>query len=183
MNPCEVVGRILAADYINGLKTEKANLEEIVAQLKARVNELDPILPTGFPILSMPYMDVKRQMDALGIEWINKDKFVPDMLFLYTDVASWQRLTPFLVQPASLYVEEGDDCDDYAKWASAQCSRLFKLNGCLEIWGDMPDGYHGFNAVIIGPGKFKLLEPNAGWEYAGELFDAQEHGYIPEAWR
>lgn len=151
--------------------------------LEMTLAALSPKLPTGFPVLTLEYSELRQSLDALGLIWINKEQFTPDMLIRYTDEVSWKLIVPHLISPADCYVAEGDDCDDYAKFASGKCSMLFGLNGCLEIWGDMPLGYHGFNAVVIAPGKFKLFEPNAGFEWAGELFDAQEHGYMPEAWR
>ncbi|MBW2560825.1 MAG: hypothetical protein JRE40_08220, partial [Deltaproteobacteria bacterium] len=88
-----------------------------------------------------------------------------------------------------IYTPESPDCDDYAKKASVEAAFQFHLS-CLECWGETPykseknpTGRHAFSLVRIGKKSYRIFEPNAAFEEAGELFKFGEHGYVPDAWR
>ena len=139
-------------------------------------------LPTGFPIHTMRYSELILELKARGIDWMCKALYVPDYEVRYTNLASWKLIAPYLVSPADKYVEEGCDCDEYAKMASAKCAFDFGLNGCLECYGQTPDGSHAFN-LLVSLEDFFLVEINAGFSIAGEVFPLGGHGYTAKAWK
>lgn len=112
-----------------------------------------------------------------------KSKFVPDYKVSYTDEAGWAKIVPYLVLPADLYVAGDADCDDYTKASSAKAALKFKRNGCLQCWGDTPLGPHAFGLVMTGEKTYKLFECNAGFEFAGRLFNQGENNYLPKSWK
>ena len=142
----------------------------------------DMELPGDFPIHSIAWSNLKAMLAALGLECQKKDQFAPDYYIYYTSEEGWVDLTPYLVYPASYYVAERADCDDYSGWATADASRKFKLSGCLYVEGTINNEPHAWSLVITGPNTFKMFEPNAGWPWAGELFEVGEHGYRPASW-
>jgi len=108
----------------------------------------------------------------------------PDMKQNYTSAFVLAKIVPFLTYSAEYYVAALEvDCDDYAKWAAADASRIFNINAVYQCWGTMPLGYHAFNLAIVGDRKYKLWDANAGFPYAGELFDEGQHGYRSEKWK
>jgi len=136
------------------------------------------------PKLETTWEEVKAELASLGLTLMLKDGCLPDTKIFHTNEAALILMVPFLTYPADYYVAELEiDCDDYSKWASADSSRIFKLSGALQIWGHMPLGYHAFSGMRIAPVKYKLWEPNAGFECAGELFDFSEHEYTPDKWK
>ena len=143
----------------------------------------EPVLPSGYPTFDIKWTDLKLELEALGVECMLKPQHIPDALVRHTDEASWAKIMPYLVYPADLYVADIADCDDYARWATADSSRLFQLNGCLECWGDSSWGYHAYSLVRVGPGEYQLSEPNAGAPWAGELMKFGAEGYLPKCWR
>ena len=139
-------------------------------------------LPTGFPIHTMRYSELILELKARGIDWMCKALYVPDYEVRYTNLASWKLIAPYLVSPAEHYVEEGGDCDEYAKMGSSKCSFNLGLNGCLECFGSIPLGRHAFN-LLVSLEDFFLVETNAGFSIAGEVFSLGEHKYIAESWK
>ena len=139
-------------------------------------------LPTGFPIHTMRYSELILELKARGIDWMCKSLYVPDYQIRYTNLASWKIIAPYLVSPADKYVEEGCDCDDYAKMGSSKCAFNFGLNGCLECFGRIPLGRHAFN-LLVSLEDFFLLEPNAGFPIAGEVFPLNTNSYNAESWK
>lgn len=139
-------------------------------------------LPTGFPFHTMSYGALILELKARGIDWMCKAHYVPDYQVRYTNLDSWKLIAPYLVSPAEHYVEEGCDCDDYAKMASAKCAFNFGLNGCLECFGQVPLGSHAFN-LLVSLEDFFLVEPNAGFSIAGEVFPLRGHNYFAKSWK
>lgn len=124
----------------------------------------------------------------LGIEPMSQ--FRPDTKKYFVDPPVLQQMIPFLTYPAEDYIYSYYiDCDDYAKWAAADARRIFRVNGIFECWGnvklyeDKPPEAHAFCLAIASYASVKLFEPNAGFPWAGELFDIGEHGYEPKYWK
>ena len=136
-----------------------------------------------YPIYEIAVNILVNELAELGLEEMVKPQFRPDAIIRYTDRESWAKMVPFLTFSAEYYVKYGCDCDDYRKRASAEAAFRFQLNGCLEVRGGTPLGLHGWNIVYTGGATFAMFEPNAGFWYAGELFDAGDYDYQPEAWR
>ncbi len=89
------------------------------------------------------------------------------------------QIAPSLVYPASYYVAETWDCEDYAIQAQSDAARIFKVNGIRMVLGDMPLGYHGFLITVDTDDNAWWLENNAGFVYAGEWRPIGDEGYIP----
>jgi len=138
-------------------------------------------LPTGFPVRTMKYSDLIMELRQRGVDWMCKALYIPDFKIRYTNLESWKIIAPYLVSPADKYIEEFCDCDDYAKRASAISSFDFGLNGCLECYGTIPDS-HAFN-LLVSLEDFFLMEPNAGFSIAGEVFPFRGHGYMAKSFK
>ncbi len=138
---------------------------------------------TTLPVVSLsklPWEELEDTLAGMGISLILTQK--PDDFVQYTSELEWRKVLPYLTISAE-YAVNGADCDDYARKASVDASILFGLSGCLECWGDTPMGYHAFNLVILSPHSFALFESNAGFEWAGSLFQIGENGYSPKGWK
>lgn len=135
-----------------------------------------------YPLFRKTWQDVKGNLDDLGL--ICMESSLPDYEFFYTDILSWQVIFKNLIYPAQYFAEiERKDCDDYSKKASADSSFYYGLN-CLQVWGDTPEGYHAFNMIMIAPGIWRVFEPNAGFECAGELLLLDnKYGWKPKQWK
>lgn len=160
------------------LIVEHAHLKKRIQELEA---ELHPVVP-DYPIFKVPWQIIVSELNALNIECMLKKVCIPDSYIYHTDEAGWNGIIPFLTFPADMYVSIVD-CDDYARKATSDSAWLFGLNGCLECWGNITEGYHAFNLVRIGEKEYRLFEPNAGFPWAGELFKIGENGYQPKYWR
>lgn len=123
-----------------------------------------------------------------GIEAMSE--FRPDTKKYFVDENTLKQMTPYLTYPADDYIYDYYiDCDDYAQWATADARRIFRVNGIFECWGNLklydnsPPGAHAFCLAITSYATVKLFEPNAGFPWAGELFNIGEHGYTPLYWK
>jgi len=126
--------------------------------------------------------DVKAELEALGLKCMLTSD--PDIRVFYTDEFTLTRIFPFLTFSAEYYVASLDvDCDDYSKWAAGFASLIFSVNGVFQVWGDSPGGPHAWSMAKVGISLYKHWEPNAGFKFAGELFNADEHMYIPKKWK
>ncbi|MCK5016406.1 MAG: hypothetical protein KAS32_04965 [Candidatus Peribacteraceae bacterium] len=139
-------------------------------------------LPTGFPVHTISYSDLKAELHRRGIDWMCKPLYVPDYEVKYTNLESWKIIAPYLVSPADKYIEDFCDCDDYAKMASAKSAFDFGLNGCLECFGSIPLGRHAFN-LLVSLEDFFIMEPNAGFPIAGEVFPLHTNNYNAKSWK
>lgn len=170
-----------------GVIVELARARQSITRLEAEVARLkaqyEPGLPAGYPVFEIGWFGLITELRDLGVELMLKLDHVPDNTVKHTDEESWAKIMPFLVYPADYYVEQVADCDDYARWATADSSRLFKLNGCLECWGDSQWGYHAYSLIRVAPGEYRISEPNAGAPWAGDLLKFGQHGYNPKFWR
>jgi len=179
---------------VTKLKTEISELLNENKNLKIKEAQLlkEQTVPGDYPIYKMRYSEQITELEELGLEMQVKTQFRPDTWVYYTDEEGWNKIIPFLTFPADLYVAEGGDeggadCDGYAKYASAKAEMIFKLaNGCIQTWGQMPLGRHAWNLVTIHTDNGRIrkqFEPNAGFEYAGELFSIGDHVYQPDSWK
>jgi hypothetical protein len=117
----------------------------------------------------------------------------PDYKIRFTNEETLAKMVPFLTYPADYYVAELEiNCDDYARWAAADARRIFHIQGVYEAWGwiTVPyetgerREYHAWSLGITGFDRFKIFENNAGFPFAGELFDVgQKYDYHPEKWK
>lgn len=122
-----------------GVIVELARARQKIKELETRIAELEgPPLPSGYPVYEIGWSDLVKNLKALGLDPMLRTEHVPDSTVRYTDRAGWSQIVPFLTFPADYYVEDVADCDDYSRWAAADSSKLFKLNGCLQVWGDTP---------------------------------------------
>lgn len=162
----------------------KNRIKDLDAEILRLKTQYEPELPTGYPVFDINWSDLVMELHTLGVELMLKPEHIPDTIIRHTDEENWGKIVPFLVYPADYYVEQVADCDDYARWAAADSSKLFKLNGCLECWGDSLWGYHAYSLFRIAPLQYRVSEPNAGVrDFAGVLMKFGERGYKPKYWR
>ena len=103
-----------------------------------------------------------------------------DATLAITTKENLDKLAPCLVYPANLYIDQVVDCEDYALRAQVDATFKFRVSGIRLALGLMPYGYHGFIITADTLGRRWLLEPNAGFGYAGKWFKIGEHGYKPD---
>lgn len=95
-------------------------------------------------------------------EWFHFPFHIADWLEVYYDYAD-------VCPPYTSNTEEeaGFDCDDFADgfpaWAKLFSIDLLdkRANAVWEIWGDTPQGPHGWNAMMAGDGMYEI-EPQTG---------------------
>jgi len=132
-------------------------------------------------VIEVPYSQCIDELATLGIEWQRKAKYKPDYIVRHTTLEGWKLILPYLIFSAHWYIFEGADCDDYAVWAKAKASRLFKLH-VFETWGTMPLGRHAWNMVRYGEKSYVFFDSNAGFDVAGKLFANGEYGRQAKSW-
>jgi len=157
-------------------------LRQSLNWLLSRKRETGSFEPKDYPRYEATWPDVVSELKSLGIELMLKDGFMPDFVVSYTDKESWDKIIPYLTFPADMYVDGDADCDDYSKLASAKSAMSFKRNGCFQVWGDSPNGYHAFN-IVKTEKSYMLFEPNAGFKHTGELFRNGQYGYLARSWK
>ena len=139
-----------------------------------------------FTLLTSYWAIVIDELKALGIRWMCDS--VEDSEACYVNERTLAKMIPFLTYPVSYASEPGKiDCGDYALWAASDASKIFKLNGVLEIWGKTPYNPpdHAWAGIQVAENKYLCWEPNAGLEAAGELFKVvgNKYNYKAEKWR
>ncbi|MDO8700540.1 MAG: hypothetical protein Q7J56_02690 [Deltaproteobacteria bacterium] len=117
-------------------------------------------------------------MKARGIECMNGSSPLDSSVRLASK-AELDRIAPNLTYPNAWYIKDLWDCDDFGLQAQLDAGRLFEVTVRLGL-GNMPSGYHGFAITLDRELKLWLLEPNAGWPYAGKWFAPGENGYKPD---
>lgn len=81
-----------------------------------------------------------------------------------------------LVYPADWYQSDLMDCDDYALQAQIDAGRKYLVTVRLGV-GKIPEGAHAFAIAVDQQFNVWVLEPNAGYPWAGVWFKPGEHGY------
>ncbi len=89
------------------------------------------------------------------------------------------RIAPELVYPADWYITDLWDCEDYGLQAQLDAGRKFEITIRLGL-GQMELGYHGFAITLDRDLNLWILEPNAGFPYAGRWFKPSEHSFQPD---
>lgn len=103
-----------------------------------------------------------------------------DMWFSITTKDELDRIAPYFTYPADFYVQSITDCEDYGLKAQVDACFDAGVSGIRLCLGDIPLGYHGFVITVDTESNIWLLEPNAGFPFAGEWFAIGENGYIPQ---
>jgi hypothetical protein len=129
-------------------------------------------------LLTLSRSEFLAEMQKVGIAPI--DLGTPlDSIMTITTESELERIAPHLVYPADWYINEIWDCEDYAIQAQGDAARQFHVSGIRMGLGWMPLGYHGFPITLSKEGNIWLLDPNAGFPYAGEWFRIGQNGYNP----
>ena len=131
---------------------------------------------------------VIQELAQIGLECQLKPSYsYPDMKVHTTNLEGWNLMVPYLTYSGELYVSEDADCEDYARWASSDASKLFQLGSCLQCWGHVSNsqanGSHAWNLVRVDVGEWMTFDANAGFDCSGSLFKIGENGYIPGSWK
>ena len=167
--------KILLEAKIKELQENTVTFEAYADYVRSQVDEILIQEMTWYELIDM-------LKDKHNLE--NMLSHPPDHKKRFTDEETMIKIVPFLTYPADYYIAELEiNCDDYARWAAADMRRIFRLQGVFEVWGNTPYGYHAWCMTVVGPDKVKYFEPNAGFPFAGELFDAGGYGFIPEKWK
>lgn len=136
------------------------------------------------PRQEMTWQGMVEMLSSHGLTLMLSSSSVPDYKVRFANEETLAKMVPFLTYPADYYIAELEiNCDDYARWAAADARRIFRIQGVYEAWGWTPLGYHAWSLGIIDFDKYRLFEPNAGFPFAGELFESGENSYMPEKWK
>ena len=140
---------------------------------------IEPVKPVT-DLLMISRSDFLAEMARAGIAPI--DLGTPlDRAMSITTESELKRIAPYLVYSAEWYISELEiDCEDYALQAQCDAAFKFHVSGVRMGLGNMPLGYHGFPITLSKEGNIWLLEPNAGFEYAGEWFQLGGHFFSPD---
>tara|TARA_Y100000310_G_scaffold276879_1_gene294330 strand:+ start:3638 stop:4174 length:537 start_codon:yes stop_codon:yes gene_type:complete len=156
---------------------------------KFEIVEQESFMPnpevSDFPVYGESWGDTRKSLEDLGMFPMTED--MPDKMFYYTDLSVWEQILISLTFSGDIFAEEERrDCDDYSKLASAVSGFVYGLN-CVQAWGESPYGYHAYNMVKIPDGEgsaWRVFEPNAGFEVAGELFEFKNtYGWNAQKWK
>ncbi len=109
---------------------------------------------------------VDHLLTEYNITTINKGANPMDSTLTLTSKAELDRLGPELVYPASWYIAELWDCEDYALQGQLDAGRKFKFSARM-CTGWMEGGYHGFLLTLDTRLQPWVLENNAGFPWAG----------------
>ena len=144
--------------------------------------------PPDIERFEIDWATIIQELAQIGLECQLKDNYsYPDMKVHTTDLEGWNKIVPFLTYSGDLYVAEDADCEDYARWASSDASKIFRLGSCLQCWGNVSNsqanGSHAWNLVRVGGGDWRLFDANAGFDCSGSLFKIGEKGYTPRSWK
>jgi len=103
-----------------------------------------------------------------------------DSTYNLCPVSELIRIAPSLVYPADWYAEDLWDCENYGLQAANDAGK-FKCSVVLCL-GTMELGYHGFALAQDASWNIWLLEPNAGFPWAGVWFEPsnQNMNYQPK---
>lgn len=143
------------------------------------------ICPSCHLVIPAPEISIKTEisrqdyLNVLGLPAYNPDRPLDGILTI-TSKSNLGLIAPWLVYPADNYISEISDCEDYAIQAQSDAAFKFGISGIRMALGNTPLGYHGFAMTFDTDSNIWLLEPNAGFDFAGVWFKTGEHGYMPE---
>ncbi len=129
-------------------------------------------------LLQVSRSEFLAEMQKVGIAPIDLGTPLDSTMTITTD-SELERIAPYLVYPADWYINEIWDCEDYAIQAQSDAARKFHVSGIRMGLGYMPLGYHGFPVTLSKEGNIWILDPNAGFSYAGEWFKVGDNSYNP----
>jgi len=160
------------------LVTEHARLIRQYQELLAKTIEIVPVTD----IVMLSRSDFLAEMAKVNI--IPIDLGTPlDADLSITSKAELDRIAPFLVQLAGLYILQIRDCEDYGIEAQSRAASYHVSGirlGLGNINNSQASGYHGFVLTLDKEYNIWWLEPNASFEYAGVWYKIGEHGYFPD---
>jgi hypothetical protein len=136
--------------------------------------EINPVTD----LLRISRSEFLAEMAKVGIAPIDLGTLLDSIMTITTEI-ELERIAPYLVYPADWYIEQIADCEDYALQAQCDAAFKFHVSGIRMGLGWMPLGYHGFPITLSKEGGIWLLDPNAGFSYAGEWFKIGGNGYNP----
>ena len=153
--------------------------EDIIGTLKSEVARCSFTEPPVTDLLKISRGEFLAEMLKVGIKPIDINTPLDAVLTITTE-SELERIAPHLVYPADWYISEIWDCEEYAIQSQSDAARKFHVSGVRMGLGMMPLGYHGFPITLSKEGNVKLLEPNAGFEYAGHWFNIGDNSYLPD---
>jgi len=161
---CEI-GRTLGA---------KCSIETELVEDELIYNEPAPVTD----LLRISRSEFLAEMAKVGIKPIDLETPLDSFMTITSEI-ELERIAPYLVYPADLYIAEIWDCEDYAIQAQCDAALKFHVSSIRLGLGQMPLGYHGFPVTLSKEGNIWLLDSNAGFPYAGGWFRIGDNGYNP----
>jgi hypothetical protein len=73
------------------------------------------------------------------------------------------------------YITDVFDCENFAMLISTRMLERYHVNTCGIVVGNIPEGYHGFNIIVVeNDGKlvYEIFEPQTG--------EFNPKGYVPD---
>lgn len=166
-----------------GIIVELARAKQRIKELEAKVAELQeqlpPVIVPVTDLITISRIEYLTEMQKAGISPIASGSPL-DAVLSITNKLELDKIAPYLVYPADLYIAEIWDCEDYALQAQCDAGLKFHVSGVRLGLGWMPLGYHGFPVTLDKDRNIWWLEPNAGFEYAGEWKKIGDADYRPD---
>ena len=121
--------------------------------------------------------ELVKKLVGIGIEPYGKIPFFTEIC--HTDMDGWGKILHDLTFSSDLYDPKVYTCVNYSLAAFVECSKRYKMNGLIPIFGNTAQGYHAWNIFYYGDG-FLLFEPNEGFPFSGSAFEIGEYDYRPD---
>ena len=137
-----------------------------------------PIAVPEFETIELDRQGFVNTMKTFGIEALTPLNPMDSVVRLASK-SELDRIAPELVYPAEWYIADLWDCEDYGCQAMLDAGRKFEVTVRLGL-GQMELGYHGFAITLDRDLNLWILEPNAGFPYAGTWFKYGENTYKPD---
>jgi hypothetical protein len=139
----------------------------------------DPDVPVpADQTIEMGRQDFLNMMGNFGITALSPVNPM-DSIVRLASKEELDKIAPHLVYPAEWYISDLWDCEDYGMQAQLDAGRRFEVTVRLGL-GMIELGYHGFAITLDREFNLWLLEPNAGFPWAGVWFKKGENTYLPD---
>ena len=159
-----------------GLVLELVKARRRIAELEARLAELEQPAKPSITLLPMPSTQVDAEIKALGQALMYPCLLDYGQDYFYTNAEGWAEVFNYIYLVFNMppYIAGRMDCEDFGVLLKGLVSALFGLNYFALTIGDIPQGCHGFDFFRTDTGHL-VIEPQTA-----EFFPWGERSYEPQ---
>ena len=157
---------------LEAVKDAKLSFEEkkkIIKELKEIVDVETRVVRIEDLIEKKSAEEVKKMLENAGLK--NVKTYFSDGEYYTIPYASWMSIVKNDFLERKKWIKERFDCDSFSKSFVGRMNEHYQINGCGEVWGMTPGGYHSW-VILITPNKLLFLETQTD-----EIFEVGEKGY------